>query len=109
MSEAKRPRTGISTKRGKRRRYPEIEALDIRAKIDDFFMSSTVIVEGQTSRRVSCFEAILYQLSQQWEAGSRRATKLLTRYINFAASLGRAGGIEIRYLDEQGNRKQTDD
>ena len=77
MSEAKKPNTGTSTKGSNRRRYPEIQALDIRAKIDHFFLSSTVIAEGEKSRRVTCFEAILHQLSQKSEAGSRRATKLL--------------------------------
>jgi hypothetical protein len=100
VSEAKKPNTRTSTKRSSRRRYPGIESLDIRAKIDHFFQSSTVIAEGEKSRRVTCFEAILHQLSQQSEAGSPKATKLLTRYINFAASRGKSGKVELFYVGD---------
>jgi hypothetical protein len=101
MSEAQNPKKTppkhVQPKRqrpGSRRRRRF--GLDIPSMIDDFLISHIALTEGETSQRVSCFEAIFRQLWRKEMAGSRKAGKLLVRLMNFAASQGSHGGIELR-------------
>lgn len=80
-----------------RRRRLRNTQLDVAAMIDKFLLSPVTVREGDTTRRVTCFEAILHQLWRQAVSGSRRADKLLMRYLRFAGSRGNPGGIEFRF------------
>lgn len=91
-SKPKRPRP-------KSRRRRESQGLDVAGMIDAFFQSHTVIKEGERSRRVTCFEAILHHLWLKSMAGNRKASKLLTRYMEFATSRGVPNALEIRVSD----------
>jgi hypothetical protein len=107
MSNAENSKACAPAKRGKPKRprpsglrRQASQRLDIPAMIDDFFQTTVVLTQGETSRRVPCFEAILHQLWLKSMAGSAKASKLLTRYINFAGSRGGSGGFEIRVIPD---------
>jgi hypothetical protein len=69
--------------------------------IDDFFQSPVVVTEGERSLRITAFEVILRQLSLKAATfGSAKASKLLTRYMNFATRHGTPGGIEVRIIPD---------
>jgi hypothetical protein len=100
MSEPKNPKTN-QPKRQRRSRRRQKDGLNIPAKIDDFFNTRIAVKEGETSRYMTCFQAILHQLWLQAAAGSRKAGKLFVRYMNFAASQGSPGGFDIRIIPDQ--------
>jgi hypothetical protein len=76
------------------------QSLDIHALIDDFFWTRFVVSEGESSHRMPCFEVIIHQLLLKSMSGSRKAGKLLMRYMNFAASRSKSGGIEARSIPD---------
>jgi hypothetical protein len=76
---------------GNPKRIRKRAAKPVVQMIDDFFAAEVDIVEQGTSRRVSNFEAILLQLTNQAIAGEKRPMKVLLQYQDFAAR--RAGGM----------------
>jgi anti-sigma-K factor RskA len=57
--------------------------------IDEFFTAEIDVVENGISRRISNFEAIVLQLWRKAvTATSKRAVKVLLKYLEFAASRG---------------------
>jgi hypothetical protein len=110
MSEAENPKANplerARPKRQRRRRRKD-GGLNIPARIDDFFNTRIVVKEGETSRYVTCFQAILHQLWLQAAAGSRKAGKLFVRYMNFAASQGSPGGFDIRIIPDPPEDEQA--
>jgi hypothetical protein len=107
MSKAGKPESTPPSKPNKPKqseatgRRPRDGQLDVPAMIEDFFQSHIVVKEQGTSRRMSCFEAILHQLWQRHMAGSRKASRLFARYVNFAASRGGADEIEVRVVPDK--------
>jgi hypothetical protein len=73
--------------------------------IDAFFQSDVVITESGRPRRANAFKVILHQLSLKEMAGSRKASKLLTRYINFAARQRSSDEIEVRVIPDPSDKK----
>jgi hypothetical protein len=73
--------------------------------IDAFFQSDVVITESGRSRRENAFKVILHQLSLKEMAGSRKASKLLTRYFNFAARQRSSDEIEVRVIPDPSDEK----
>jgi hypothetical protein len=96
MSNAKGSRTGSASRRRMTRR-----SLDVHARIDDFLRSYVVVNDGESSRRLTCFQVIIEQLWRQSMANSRKATKLLMRCKNFAASFRyKSGVVEVYVLPD---------
>jgi hypothetical protein len=97
-SDAKTKPPRVRPKRQSRRRRKDV--LNIPAMIDDFFNTRIAVKEGEKSRYMTCFQAILHHLWSQAAAGNRKAAKLFVRYMNFAASQGSPGGFDIRIIPD---------
>jgi hypothetical protein len=81
--------------------------LDIPAMVDDIFNSRVTKKEGETSRYIRFFEAIIHLLWQKEAAGSRKAGKLLIRYMNFVANQGSPGGIDVQIIPDPPEDKEV--
>ena len=68
--------------------------------IDEFFADEIGIVENGVTRRVSNFEAVVMQLWIKAMAANRRAMNVLLKYLEFAASRGGMGGLEVERIIE---------
>jgi hypothetical protein len=101
MSEVKNPKKRPSS------HLRSKDSLNIPAMVDDFFHTRVNLKEGETSRYVTSFEAIIHHLWLKETAGSPKAGKLLTRYMNFAASQGSSGGIEVRIIPDPPKDKEV--
>jgi len=64
--------------------------------VDDFFADEIWVTENGVRRRCSKFEAIVAQLCNKADAGNRRATRALLRYMEFAKEHG--GTREINFV-----------
>jgi hypothetical protein len=108
MSDVENPETKRSEQPTRQRPswHRRKDVLDIPSMIDDFFHSRVRVNEGGVSRYIKSFEVIIHHLWLKETAGSRRAGKLLTRYMNFAASQGSSGGIEVRIVPDPPEDKQ---
>ena len=80
-------------------RSRKAQSLDIRAIIEKCWSKRVFIKQGGRRRRVTRFEAIMLQLSAKAMAGSRRAHKVLMRYVAFAASQSVNPGVVIRFRE----------
>jgi hypothetical protein len=58
-----------------------------------------IIKQNGARRRVTRFEAIILQLSAQALGGSKRAHRVLMKYVAFAAARRGNSGFEVRFLD----------
>jgi Family of unknown function (DUF5681) len=73
--------------------------------IDRLFAGEIDIMEYGVSRRVTVFEAILYQLWIKEMAGHKRATAVRLKYQEFTASQGEAGGFIIECVENDYTRR----
>jgi hypothetical protein len=86
-------------KRPKRRRHSE-KTLDIALLIDRIFAEEILLTVAGKPIRLTFFEAILQHVWQQSLTGNRKASRLYTRYLQFAASQDEESGFEVRFGNE---------
>ncbi|MGC1444402.1 MAG: hypothetical protein WA837_02965 [Xanthobacteraceae bacterium] len=108
MSDVKKPKTKPPRVQPKRQSSRRRKDVNIPAMIDDFFTTRISVKEGETPRYATCFEAIIHHLWTKETAGSRKAGKLLVRYLNFAASQGSPGGFDIRVIPDPPEDEQAE-
>jgi hypothetical protein len=75
-------------------------SLNIRKIIEKSWSRRIYITQNGTRRRVTRFEAIMLQLSGKAIGGSKRAHKVLLKYIAFIAARYGNPGIKVRFEDE---------
>jgi hypothetical protein len=72
----------------------------VTAMIDEFFASQKTVVEDGKSQRRSAFEIIALQLWNKAMAGNTRASNVMTKYFEFAATRGGPGGFITEWVDD---------
>ena len=82
-------------------------AKPVVAMVDEFFAREIDVVENGISERRSAFEIILLQLCNKAMAGSTRALTVLAKYREFAKSRYGPGSLEVEWVDEDANPKET--
>jgi hypothetical protein len=81
------------------RRLGKDKSLDIRAIIEKSWSKRVVIKQNGARRRVTRFEAIMLQLSAKAMGGSKRAHRVLMKYVAFIAARYGKPDVEIQFSE----------